>query len=193
MRKDPRILAQEIHGGIISSFEVFYGAEFDNIVYFVNGYLHDFARAKDIAQEALWTLWEKRETIDPERNIRALVFTIARNRTLNELKSRSLFSNSAALLEIQADMVALADDSLEQMVEALGLEELIERTMGNLPDTVRESFRMSRDQGMTNREIARLKNMSLTGVEYHMKISLTIFRKKLKEYLPLWGWIALFL
>jgi hypothetical protein len=47
---------------------------------------------------------------------------------------------------------------------------------------------------MTNKEIASAKNMSLTGVEYHMKISLNILRKKLKEFLIFFqGWMLLFL
>ena len=193
MRKNPDILASEIKQGDISSFDLFFKAEFDNLVYFVDGYVHDRARAKDIAQESLWTLWEKRENIDPDRNIRALAFTIARNKTINELKSRSLFSNSVGINEIKANIMALSDDSLGAELEALSLKELIDRTMANLPETVRESFIMSRELGMTNKEIAKTKNMSLTGVEYHMKISLKIFRDELKEYLPVWGWMLLFL
>ena len=193
MKKDPYQLASEIKHGDVASFEVFFRAEFPNLVYFINGYLHDESGAKDIAQESLLKFWEKRETIDPDRNIRALVYTIARNKTINELKSRSLFSNAVEINEMKADIMALGDDSFEAEIDALNLKELIERTMANLPNTVRESFMMSRAQGMTNKEIAKAKNMSLTGIEYHIKISLNIFREKLKEYLVVWGWIVFLL
>ena len=72
MKKNPHILANEIRQGNDASFELFFKTEFDNLVYFINGYLHDGTRAKDTAQESLWMLWEKCETIDPGRNIRAL-------------------------------------------------------------------------------------------------------------------------
>jgi RNA polymerase sigma-70 factor (ECF subfamily) len=86
------------------------------------------------------------------------------------------------------------DDSLGKELETLELKQLIDRTIRNLPDTVRGSFIMSRKLGMTNKEIAKAKNMSLTGVEYHMKISLNILRKKLKEFLIFFqGWMLLFL
>ncbi|MDD3977805.1 MAG: sigma-70 family RNA polymerase sigma factor, partial [Methanomicrobium sp.] len=170
-----------------------FNAEFDNIVYFVDSYIHDKYRAKDIAQEALLTLWQKRSTINPDKNIRALLYTIARNKTINELKSPPLNYKSVSLDEIKTDILALSDNSLDAEIEALSLKELIEKTIDNLPDTVRESFIMSRVLGMTNREIAKKKKMSLTGVEYHMKISLKIFKEKLKEYSFLWGWILTFL
>jgi len=193
MKKSPHILAEEIRQGNVTSFEVFFKAEFNNLVFFINGYLHDEFKAKDIAQESLATLWEKRAIIDPDKNIRALVYTIARNKAINELKTYALFSNAVDINEMKANIMALSDDSLNDELDALNLKELIERTMANLPDTVRESFVMSRELGMTNKEIAKAKNMSLTGVEYHMKISLKIFREKLKDYIVNWGRILYFL
>ena len=192
MDKKRNRLALKISNGDVASFELFYKAEFDNIVFFVNGYLRDESHAKDIAQEALLTLWEKRATIDPDRNIRALVYTIAKNKAINELKAKSLFSDAEDIDEIKANLIALKDNSLDAELDALGLEDLIERTIENLPDTVRESFIMSRKKGMTNKEIAKAKKMSLTGIEYHMKVSIQIFKNELKEYLPLWGWVLLF-
>lgn len=194
MKKQPNILAQEISNGDLESYELFFKLEFDNIVYFVNGYLHDPDLAKDIAQESLLTLWEKRDLIDPGKNLRAFLYTIARNRAINELKTRSSSVNSISLNEIKANLNALVDDSLSAELETLELKQLIDRTIENLPDSVRGSFIMSRKLGMTNKEIASAKNMSLTGVEYHMKISLNILRKKLKEFLIFFqGWMLLFL
>lgn len=194
MKKQPDKLAKEICKGDLESYELFFTLEFDNIVYFVNGYLHDPDLAKDIAQESLLTLWEKRGIIDPEKNIRAFLYTIAKNRAINELKTRSSSVNSISINEIRANLNALMDDSLGKELETLELKQLIDRTIRNLPDTVRGSFIMSRKLGMTNKEIAKAKNMSLTGVEYHMKISLNILRKKLKEFLIFFqGWMLLFL
>lgn len=194
MKKQPNIFAQEISNGDLDSYELFFKLEFDNIVYFVNGYLHDPDLAKDIAQESLLTLWEKRNLIDPEKNLRAFLYTIARNKAINELKTRSSSVNSISINEIKANLNALTDDSLTAELEALGLKQLIDSTIKNLPDSVRGSFIMSRKLGMTNKEIASAKNMSLTGVEYHMKISLNILRKKLKEFLIFFqGWMLLFL
>lgn len=180
--------------GDVESFELFFNLEFNNIVYFVNGYIHNPDLAKDIAQESLLTLWEKRELINPDKNIRAFLFTIARNKSINELNTRSSSLNSLSLNEINANLAALRDDSLSSEIDTLNLKGLIDRTIDNLPKSVKESFIMSRKLGMTNKEIAIAKNMSLTGVEYHMKISLKILRKKLKSFRIFFqGWMLLFL
>ena len=194
MKKQPNIFAQKISKGDVASYELFFKLEFDNIVYFVNGYLHDPDLAKDIAQESLLALWEKREIIDPEKNIRAFLYTISRNKAINELNTRSSSLNSICINEIKANINALMDDSLSAELETLDLQYLIDRTIENLPNSVRGSFIMSRRLGMTNKEIAKAKNMSLTGVEYHIKVSLSILKKKLKEFLIFFqGWILLFL
>lgn len=183
-KKHPNILALEISEGNVESFNFFYRLEFDNIVYFANSYLNDLFKAKDIAQESFLTLWEKRSTIDQNKNLRAFIFTIAKNKALNELKSQARYACSIDINEINANISALSDHSLNAEIESLSLEELINRTMDNLPDTTKESFIMSRRLGMTNKEIAQARNISITGVEYHIKISLKIFKEKLKEYLP---------
>jgi RNA polymerase sigma-70 factor (ECF subfamily) len=183
VEKRSDILAQKIREGDEASFEILFNAEFNNIVYFVNGYLHDISTSKDIAQDSLWKLWEVKDTIDASKSLRAYVFTIARNRTINELKSLSRKPEMVNVDEVKADLIALNDDSLKEELDTLDLQKLIDQTIDNLPDTVRGSFIMSRRYGMTNKEIAKAKNISLTGVEYHMKISLRILKEKLKDYL----------
>ena len=176
-------LAREIMEGDVKAFEVFFKAEFDNIVHFLNNYLHDHFLAKDIAQVSLWTLWEKRSLIDPEKNLRAFAFTIARNRAINELKVKEFSARSIESKEISANIQALGDESLTRHINALDLEELIKRTYENLPETARDSFILSRKYGLTNREIAMEKGITMKAVEYHMKIALKFFRERLKDYL----------
>ena len=86
-------IAEDIRNGDEKAFEMFYRLEFNNLVHFITSYTSDRERSRDLAQEVLCTLWESRESIRPEANLRAWVFTIARNRTLNLLKERRLFSD----------------------------------------------------------------------------------------------------
>lgn len=177
-----RKLASGILSGDREAFELFYRMEFNNLVHFVESYTHDRLRSEDIAQETLCTLWEKRETIDPGRNLRSFVFTIARNRTLNVLQEKKLFYDPRICTSITDDILALEDVSMEEMIESLDLQKLIDNVWENLPASARNSFRMSREEGMTNREIAWAQGLSVKAVEYHITISLRMFRKKLKEY-----------
>lgn len=182
-RNAAKRLAADIRDGSKSAFELFYRMEFNNLVHFCFSYLHDMEQAEDIAQEALCTLWERHKEMDPERNLRAFVFSTARNMTINTLKKKSFFTDKRGRMSISEDILALKDESMDNLIESLELERLIENISRNLPDTVKDSFIMSRHIGLKHREIAKIKNLSVKAIEYHINVSLKIFRKRLKEYL----------
>lgn len=68
------------------------------------------------------------------------------------------------------------------------LEELsrnIEKAIGELPETYREVFSISRFGNCSNKEIADQLNVSVKTVEYRITQALKILRIKLKDYLYL--------
>lgn len=178
-----RKLTADIRNGDADAFELFYRMEFNNIVHFINSYTHDIGNAEDLAQEVFGILWEKRGLLDPDRNLRSFVYRIAKNRTLNALKEKTVFADGSSMREIDNDILALEDPSVEELIDSLELERQIENIYSSLPDSARSSFEMSRKEGLTNKEIAYVLGLSVKAIEYHIKISLKIFRKKLKEYL----------
>lgn len=183
-------LAADIKSGNVKAFELFYRMEFNNLVHFVNSYVHSMELAEDLAQETLCTVWERREEIDADGNIRAYTFKIARNKTLNSLNSKALFAGASQRLELNEEMMALEDVSLNNLIESLELEKLIEDVWKTIPDTARESFTLSREEGKTNKEIAKIRGLSTKAIEYHMHISLNLFRKMLKDFFILLGIIG---
>ena len=176
-------IAEDIRNGDGKAFEMFYRLEYNNLVHFITSYICDSEKARDLAQDVLCTVWEKRYSIRPDSNLRAWVFTIARNRTLNFLKEKKLFSDPSLTDILEERTAALEDPSVEHLIDSLELSSLIRKTFDSLPDTARETFHMSRLDGMTNREISAKKGLSVKAVEYHIKISLRHFRNRLKEYL----------
>ncbi len=73
-----RVFSEAIKASDTEAYEVLFRAEFENVKYFIQHYLHDNAEAEDLAQEAFAALWTNRDRIDPQRNIRSFLFTIAR-------------------------------------------------------------------------------------------------------------------
>ena len=187
-KQNPQDIAREIRDGSQSSFEIFFRLEFDNVTHFIESYTHDHTQAEDLAQETFCSLWDKRATIDPAKNFRAFVFRIARNKTINALRTKEPTADSESRLEIGANVLALSDSSMEGIIEGLELGRLIQDVYDSLPDSAKDSFIMSRKYGMTNKEIAEKEGLTVKAVEYHIKISLRIFKEKLKDYLPLLLW-----
>ena len=148
--------------------------EFLNLVHFADSYLHDKERARDIAQETLLALWENRQRLQPERNIRSFVFTIARNKTLNELRHRKLLAPTG--LEDEA-LDLLGDHSVEEQIDALDLTVLIRKVWEKFPKDIGRTFSMSREEGLRNREIAAREGISEKAVEYRIRVALGRFRE----------------
>lgn len=183
-------LASDIRGGDVKAFELFYRMEFNNLVHFVNSFVHSVELAEDLAQETLCAVWECRDRIDSNGNLRAYTYRIARNKTLNVLNSKALFADYSRRLELNDDIMALEDTSLNNLIESLELAKLIENIWSSIPESARESFTLSRNEGKSNKEIARIRGLSTKAIEYHIHISLNLFRKMLKDFFILLGVIG---
>lgn len=169
-------------------FGLFVDAEFNNVLYFVNHYLRDQMLAKDVAQETFITLWYVRETLNPESNLRAYTFRIARNKALNLLREKHIAcTETLHRREIALYAESLASDYVTEKIDLLDLEGLLEKTYAEMSPKVRESFLLSRDQGLTYEEIAKLRGLSVKAVEYHMNTALKLLRERLKYFLLLFS------
>ena len=171
-------LVNKIRSGNHDAFELFYRMEYLNLVHFADSYLHNKDKARDIAQETMLAVWENRQHLNPEKNIRSLVFTIARNKTLNQLRQNKVLFSSE---ETENALALLEDRSVEDNIHALELSNLIKKEWDMLPEKARETFSMSREDGLKNREIAEKEGVSEKTVEYRMKTALDRFRLVVKK------------
>ena len=167
-----------IRGGEHGAYELFYRMEYLNLVHFADSYLHNKDKARDIAQETMLAVWENHKNLNPEKNIRSLVFTIARNKTLNQLRQNKVLFSSE---ETENALALLEDRSVEDNIHALELSNLIKKEWDMLPEKARETFSMSREDGLKNREIAEKEGVSEKTVEYRMKTALDRFRLVVKK------------
>jgi RNA polymerase sigma-70 factor (family 1) len=179
---DLKTLTNAIRTGSEVAFEAFFRAEFSNVAFFVNRYIHDSCQAEDIAQEAFLTLWKHRDNLDTERNLRNYVLTIARNRALNWL--RDVIARQGGTLEAHEALIhsrILQDPEVDQRIDALETEQMLARVFNSLPEKAREMFRLNREEGMTYTEIAAKHGVSTKVVEYNIVLALKAFRKALPD------------
>ena len=67
-------------------------------------------------------------------------------------------------------------------VESKEIQQIIEKTLENMPERVRKIFELSRFEGLRYREIAERLSISIKTVEANMGKALKIFRRSLREY-----------
>ena len=183
--KNNTLLMDLLKKGDNQAFDALFKLYHNKILVFITHYIGCEDDAKDITQEVLYTIWEKREAI--RTNINGYVFMVARNACLDYLqKKKQLLSLEDDFVQKQAwiQYVSLADDAAASLIEH-ELENQIEKSIHQLPEKCRQVFILSKVEGYQQSEIAKKMNISLKTVEAHMTKALKHLRKQLKEFLGL--------
>jgi len=168
------------------AFEEVYTDFFGVLYHLCLQYLHDEKVSEEIVQDTFLKLWEIRETINDQGNIRNFLYTITKNNCLNYLRNQKISMKhleNMKYLEMQFNY-----EALEKLGNYLQFEELrnkIEEAISKLPAEVIETFKLSRFEDLTYREIADKQGISIKTVEARISKGLRILRVDLKDYLPL--------
>ena len=166
------------------AFEAVYTDFFGVIYHLALQYLHDGKVAEEIVQDSFMKLWEIRDTLNDQFNIRNFLYTITKNNCLNYLRNQKTalkHQENLKYLEMQFNYEAL--EKLGSYVEFEELRLKIDLAIASLPDELRESFLLSRFDELQYKEIADKLSVSVKTVEARMTKSLKILRHELKDYL----------
>lgn len=135
--------------------------------------------AHDIAQRVFVELWEKRDRIDPQKNVKGFLFTTARFYTLN-------FFDHQKVQEKYRQFKLHNDDifghSLDEVVIGKETELVLKIAISKMPGQRQKVFRMKFEEGLSNDEIADRLGLSYETVKGHVKIG----KKELRKVLESW-------
>lgn len=178
-----RMFSESIRASDTEAYEVLFKAEYENVKFFIQHYLHDTAEAEDLAQETFAALWTNRDRIDPTRNIRSFLFTIARNRALNHLTMlRTRMTDPLEKSAVNLSIESLSSEHMISRIDALDMKRIIDLVYEKMPELTRKIFVMNRDENMTYEEIAESTGLTVKKVEYNMVKALKQFRNKLSIF-----------
>lgn len=120
--------------------------------------------AKEIIQDVFVNLWIKREQIDPDKNFKTYLFTIARNAAFNYFDSKRYFKGVSADLEL----LYITDGTTpDQFVIAKETEFLINLAVKNMPLLRRKVYQLKYD-GLSYEEISRRLHISEESARKHL-------------------------
>ncbi len=139
----------------------------------------DEAAAYDVVQEAFIKLWQVRQTLDPERSMKALLYRIVRNLSLNVQRMKRHEAIQHAALP---DQLAAQTPTPEEAYDAEVLGTHLRRWIDTLPPRRREAFQLSRYEGLSHDEIAQVMSLTSRTVTNHIMLALQYLRDHLRAF-----------
>ncbi len=168
-----------------AEFEKVYTGLFEMLYALGYQYVQERTIAEGMVQEAFIKLWEIREKLEPQTNVRNFLYTVMRNLCLNYLRDQKVIWKH--LDQVKSEEYDYAIRSLQllggDLMEYEELKLRVDQAIENLPEKVRTVFKMSRFGEMKYSEIAGQLQIGEKAVEARMTKALRILRLELKDYL----------
>jgi RNA polymerase sigma-70 factor (ECF subfamily) len=165
-----------LKNGDYSAFDVLFKKYVKRLYAFVISITKDSFMAEEISQDVFARVWEKRARIDEHYSFQAFLFSVTYNETISHLRKIKAEKDK---IELFTSFKNTSTNETEYEVEFRNLESFTNTIIENFPDKRKQIFKMSREQGLTNKEIAHALDISVKTVENQMTAAL----KKLREEL----------
>ncbi len=148
-----------------------------NKVYsFAVHFTHSDFIAEEITQEVFLKTWLSRETLPEINNIEAWIVTLAKNCCFNHLKKKALeMKMKAAVARNEVQEV----DNVAEYIFYKDRLSVLNDAMQILSPQQRLIFRLNREDGLKNEEIAHQLNIAPNTVKTHMVTAL----RKIREFM----------
>lgn len=176
---EERSLILRLIEGDEDAFCELYATYKNRLIYFAMRFLKSREYAEDVFQDAFTVVWQSRRFINPDASFSSYLYTIMRNRILNQLRNAA---NEEKLKESIFSQALDYTEDTKREVMLNDLKSLISHALQQLTPRQREIFEMSREAQLSHKEIADKLGISVNTVQEHISISLKLIRTYLIKY-----------
>ncbi len=176
---EERSLILRLIGGDEDAFCELYATYKNRLIYFAMRFLKSREYAEDVFQDAFTVVWQSRRFINPDASFSSYLYTIMRNRILNQLRNAA---NEEKLKESILSQALDYTEDTKREVMLNDLKSLISHALQQLTPRQREIFEMSREAQLSHKEIADKLGISINTVQEYISTSLKLIRTYLIKY-----------
>ena len=176
-------LIVKLRTGSKDAFTQVYEQYFDLLYGFVFNLIRSHETTREIAQDTFVKVWIHRQSIDTSQSFKAFLYTIAKNRLVNELKSKfrnPLFDDYLDHCENES-LAVLPENSYDFNQFLLSLSQ----AKTKLTPRQREAFELYMEEGLQSAEVASRMGISEQAFFNHLSKALSFLRSSLHPFSPL--------
>lgn len=177
-RKDDKEYVERLKKDDFVAFDALFVKYSLNLYAFALSITREPFAAEEITQIVFLKVWEKRNLIDEHQSFKSFLFSVAYNETISWMRKEK---SEKKRMDAFAARNTFSTNETEQIVEFRNVEGLANRLVEEMPEKRREIFRLSREQGYTNKEIAEKLKISVKTVENQITAALRFLREHLGE------------
>ena len=151
----------------------------DRLLFFATKFLKSEDYAEDVLQDVFSNIWVGRQLINPDIPFSAYLFTIVKNRVLNQMRD---LEKQQVLREQMMECAVDYNETTQDKILTEDLKAIIQKAFASMTPRQKEVFRLSREGQLSYKEIAEKLNISVNTVHEHVAAALQIIRSYLVKY-----------
>ncbi|TDQ10269.1 RNA polymerase sigma-70 factor [Pedobacter metabolipauper] len=138
--------------------------------------LRDTDQARDVVQELFIWVWDNHKVLTYNLNFASFLYSSIRNKIIDLIRHEKV---KVKYLNTLPDFMKTGVAETDHLIRAKNFQSIIERELSAMPEKMRQVFEMSRNQNLSNKEIAEKLDISQRTVEGHITNALKMLRKNL--------------
>jgi|SRR6185312_1447523 len=172
------LLVARLKKGEQDAFAEIYERYAEKLACFAAFKLYSLDDARDIIHDVFVKLWENRAKISIATNLQSYLFTITRRRIIDKIRKNITREEYAPIIQSLANHCY----DTENRIDARDLQQHIDRSLDQVTPRIKEIYKLSRNEGLSNHEIADKLNLSEQTVKNQLSAALKHLRKSLTGF-----------
>ncbi|MDR2413699.1 MAG: sigma-70 family RNA polymerase sigma factor [Odoribacteraceae bacterium] len=171
---DPRDL-EALRGGCHKVYRKLYLQFFAPLTRYITMTVRSTTLAEEFAQEIMATVWINRQKIDPEKNIKGYLFTVARHAITSYYRKQKVRENYL----LQCPGEEYCSHSTDSPMIAKDIEQCVATLVDRMPKQRKKIFELSYKNGWSSGEIAQHLGLNQKNVEKQISYARKTIREKI--------------
>lgn len=144
--------------------------------------LNNLAEAEELVQDIFLNIWNRRAELEIRSAVSSYLAVCVKYNVINVLAKRN---KQYRYVRYATQNTPEGDHSTENWLQFEELKERLAKLVAGLPEKCRLIFRLSREQGLSQKEISARLNISEKTVESHLTKALRTLRLSLEQFILL--------
>ena len=177
MFSNEKKLIKHLKKGNSLAYSYLVGLYYKELCNYATSLARDDFKSEDIVQNVIVRMWQQREKLNTNILIKNYLYKSVYNEFIDQYrKDLSISVLERKYIEVLDSFIEVKEEN-----ETKRLITLVEKEIEQFPNKCKETFLLSKKNGLTYREIADYQNVSVNTVEKQMVKAFSILRKKLKD------------